>query len=307
MEKIKVVAVVLMLLCVNIATAAPVIMPSVSDQPFWCRVWYGQILCSLTTGGSGGIGPQGPAGPSGNNITNFFNLTTSNLSTVSNITNFFTYNFTYSEMNQTANMTPGPAGLPGPTGPQGIPGAANMTAGPQGETGLTGPMDANVFFTNATRIMTGLFNAGNLRITNVSAPTLANDTATKDYVDTGAGVWTAFTPSLTWTGGPPASVTATGKYSRIGKTVNFWMYMVSSDGNGATALTIALPTAANGSQPTNYYQSLTGYEYVNAVKTDPFARILYNAATPIITFSGFAAWTDNVQSQMWISGFYEVA
>ena len=179
-----------------------------------------------------------------------------------------------------------------------------MTAGPQGPPG---PMDAAIAFINGTRSWTADQSFGSHKLANVTDPTLAQDAATKNYIDTGAGTWQAFTPSLSWTGGPPASVTATGKYSRIGKTVNFWMYMVSSDGNGATALTIALPTTANGSQPSNYYQPITGYEYVNAVKTDPFARILYNAGTPIISFSSFSTWTDNVQSQIWLSGFYEVA
>lgn len=283
MEKVKVLALVAMLLCVNIATAAPVIMPSVSDKPFYCRVWYGQWLCNFGGGGTGAQGPQGPPGPG--NITEFyysnsttfestgenvsyFNLTTSNFTSVSNITNFFYTNVTGEIGPQGPAGPQGPQGIqgfngtdgaPGAQGPQGIPGINGTDgaqgpqgiqgpAGPQGEkgdkgdtgekgekgdegdpgpqgdqgiqgiqgiqgatgpagingtdgaqgpqgvkgdtgdtgaTGPAGPMDDNVFLKNGTRIMTANLNAGNFKVVNVSTPTLANDTATKGYVDAG--------------------------------------------------------------------------------------------------------------------------
>jgi hypothetical protein len=84
---------------------------------------------------------------------------------------------------------PGPTGDTGPIGPTGPTGpmnqtvnmTANMTAGPPGSMGsadFTG-----IFFQNGTRWMTGIFNAGNFRLTNLSSPLLPNDSATKDYVD----------------------------------------------------------------------------------------------------------------------------
>lgn len=140
-------------------TPAPTINPAAPDSPL-CSIpiLNGIIECEES---ESGIGPMGPPGPAGSgNITNFFNLSVvGNLTTLSNITNFFTV--TYSQMNQTPNMTAGPQGIqgiqgiqgeigpagqmnqtPGPQGPQGEPGAANMTAGPQGEQGEQGPPGA---------------------------------------------------------------------------------------------------------------------------------------------------------------------
>lgn len=140
----KIVTVLLVLALVSVASAEPIIMPSVNSQPMECRLWYTQWLCDITASGAGAPGPQGPAGPAGEgNITQFFNLSVSDLTTISNITYFF------SEMNQTINQTAnmtagppgeaGPAGAQGPQGEQGPAGAANMTAGPQGEQGIQGP------------------------------------------------------------------------------------------------------------------------------------------------------------------------
>ena len=143
-----------------IPTTQPTIDPSASDSVL-CGVpiLNGIINCEQAATGQGPAGPPGPAGSG--NITNYFNLSMGggNFTSLSNITNFFNIGF----MNQTPNMTAGPAGSPGaqgpagingtagpqgpagldnmtagPQGPQGVPGAANMTAGPQGLQGIQG-------------------------------------------------------------------------------------------------------------------------------------------------------------------------
>jgi hypothetical protein len=118
---------------------ALIINPSVESESIICRIIYTKWICELGGSGDGRIGPQGPAGiPGEGDTTNLWNLT-GNLTAYGTINN---YNAIFSEMNQTPNMTAGPEG---PTGPQGIPGAANMTAGPEGPTGPQGiPGAANM-------------------------------------------------------------------------------------------------------------------------------------------------------------------
>lgn len=134
---------------ISAASAEPVINPSVESEPILCRIWFTGWLCDL--GGGQGTGIQVSSGPGSGDITNYFNLSAGNLTTISNLTNFFTV--TYSEMNQTPNMTAGPqgiqgiqgipgeAGAPGEQGPQGIQGIQGEPgeAGAQGPAGIQGP------------------------------------------------------------------------------------------------------------------------------------------------------------------------
>jgi len=109
-------------------------------------------------------------------------------------------------MNQTANMTAGPAGSKGDTGSPGSPGsAATITVNSTFVSGSpnvinvgsssaalldfyipsAGAVDLSGFpFLNGTRIITGKWNYGGYNISNVGDPTTNQDVATKYYVDT---------------------------------------------------------------------------------------------------------------------------
>ena len=125
--------------------ASAEINPSVENQPFLCKYSVTKWLCK-STGGTGTINL-----PDEINITEFnsyFSNTTiagdfynnSNVSIwYTNITeatfNGDVWYYTYSEMNQTPNMTAGPTGEQGPPGPEGpMNQTANMTAGPMNMT-----------------------------------------------------------------------------------------------------------------------------------------------------------------------------
>ncbi|MBE3136083.1 MAG: hypothetical protein IMZ43_01600, partial [Thermoplasmata archaeon] len=156
-------------------SAIGVINPSTESQPIWCQFYYTKWICGTGTSGTGGIGPQGIPGINGTvgeGDINYFNFTGSNLTTISNITNFFTY----SEMNQTANMTAGPQGIEGPMGP------ANMTAGPQGSPGEI-PDSSQFYFLNGTRTLTGNMNAGSKQIASLITGATGDTATNKTYVD----------------------------------------------------------------------------------------------------------------------------
>lgn len=76
--------------------------------------------------------------------------------------------------------TPQGAGIQGPQGPPGpMNQTPNMTAGPVGSGGIAD--FAGVFFTNGTREMTGIFNAGGFRASNASDPVASKDLVTLSY------------------------------------------------------------------------------------------------------------------------------
>ena len=172
---------ILSLLVVSAVQADPVINPVVTSKPFWCKFFLTGWICENNAGATGPQGPQGVAGESGNttiynvtsiNNSSFFNLT----GIVSDMANFYNttvngnltfngnisfYNITISQMNQTANMTAGPQGSPGPIGPMNM--TANLTAGPQGPTGPMGhsaTADVNYTFTVPNGTPANVVNIG---------------------------------------------------------------------------------------------------------------------------------------------------
>lgn len=144
--------VLLFLSCASVN--AITINPSVESQPFFCRYSITEWTPLCVSGGKGTQGPQGEPGTGNITIYSFYN--SSNFTTISNFTTYTLLNITYSEMNQTPNMTAGPQGpqgiqgiqgLQGVNGTEGMPGINGTPGdpGPQGEkgdkgdTGATGP------------------------------------------------------------------------------------------------------------------------------------------------------------------------
>lgn len=335
---------IIFLILISFAAAAPIINPSVESQPMICRWYYTKWICDITGGSI--AGPQGPQGlqglPGEGNITNFFNFSGSNLTAIADIINIF------SEMNQTANMTAGPEGPTGPQGIQGEPGAANMTAGPQGEPGIQGdpgpegaanmtagppgetgpqgiqgeqgipgPMDNNIAFINGTRAFTANLSMGSHYINYLLSPSLSTDAATKGYVDavnTSAvaytdskfTAWATWNPSPSWTTGTPAALSTSARYIQIGKTVHCSLFFSSSDGNGATKLNFALPVLAKNNEA-GYYSFHTGFQSVTPSKTLWVGYIDHPSATPKMYETLMAPWTDGIAGQIGLSFTYEAA
>jgi len=62
----------------------------------------------------------------------------------------------------------------------------------------------------------------------------------------GAAAWTSYTPTVTAFAGTLTTVSATGRYKRVGKTVFFSIVItITTNGTGATAVIATLPVTAS--------------------------------------------------------------
>lgn len=118
----------------------------------------------------------------------------------------------------------------------------------------------------------------------------------------GVTAWAAWTPTLTWTTGAPASVTTVARYMKTNKTVFFNFRCASADGNGATALKFTLPVAPKDN---NSFVAATALQKQNATWTNPEAYI--DDGTSYVEFRGFATATDGEAVEVIVTGFYEIA
>lgn len=140
--------------------------------------------------------------------------------------------------------------------------------------------------------------AGISSVKDSTATALSLATETYNIIDQD---WQSWTPTLTWTGTPPLTPTTVAKYKQIGSTVHFNLSITSTDGNGATALTITLPIAPKVNSTTI---SLNAQEKVNTTWTNPLAYIVDSGS--LIQFRSFSTATDNVALEVLVSGSYEV-
>jgi hypothetical protein len=120
--------------------------------------------------------------------------------------------------------------------------------------------------------------------------------------------WASFSPTFTWGTQAPLSPTIVSRYVKTGNVVNFAITIQSTDGRGASSLTVTLPVSCN--QTANYMRSLTAFKSIttggNTIMSDPFAYADYTAATPIIKFSQFGTLPSGYSVILDISGSYEV-
>lgn len=118
----------------------------------------------------------------------------------------------------------------------------------------------------------------------------------------GPTVWTAWTPVLSWTGGPPTVTSTVARYVTSGNICFFNVYSVISDGGGATALTVPLPIAPVDNSS---FVAVTALELVNATWSNPMAYIDEGATE--VAFYGLSALTDDQACKIILSGQYEIA
>lgn len=128
-----------------------------------------------------------------------------------------------------------------------------------------------------------------------------------NFIDTLKGLFnsasTTWSPSLSWTGGTPASISASYWYVKIGKLCFFWAKIISADGNGATGLVIPLPI--NPKNNSHGVVVCSGYQVVTASYYQPNAAV--DDGYTNIYFKTFQPWTDGQYGEIWVNGWYEVA
>lgn len=133
------------------------------------------------------------------------------------------------------------------------------------------------------------------RITNVAEATTAADALRLND-------WAAWTPTLTWATGTPASVTTYARWSRIGKTIFFMFTTTSADANGCTGLTVTLPVA---SRATSTFENIPCMQQNDTTWLNPLAYI--DTTNSLIKFINFATVADGKTVTIHSEGFYEIS
>jgi len=114
----------------------------------------------------------------------------------------------------------------------------------------------------------------------------------------------AYTPTLAWMTGTPATITTIARTWRYLTTVWFVVDISSANGNGATALTITLPTT-----PTNNGNNIpcSALQLNNTTWSDPLAYILADGSNNKINFRAFTPVAAGNAIKIQVSGFYEMS
>ena len=137
------------------------------------------------------------------------------------------------------------------------------------------------------------------RLVNVGTPT-TNDDALPFQA------WAAWSPSLVWTGGTPTGVTTVSRYTKIGRTIFFKLYVIATDSQGVTNLSFSAPaTPAN----TGGFAHFAARETYGASGTTNATISFYlneNGASTTIATTQFNAATSGQQVRIMLEGFYEV-
>lgn len=145
---------------------------------------------------------------------------------------------------------------------------------------------------------TPVLNMNTFRIGNIGAPTTAGDALIHQ-------AWAAWSPTVVWAGATPASITTVARWTQIGKTVFFSIYINSTDSNACTGVTITLPSTPSntGGYPFVVARQMSNNATYNTV---PFYISQTGAETRLIT-NQFVTCTDGQRVQIGMEGFYEVA
>lgn len=142
--------------------------------------------------------------------------------------------------------------------------------------------------------------SGSLTLSNC---TLANNTTSGSIT---YRTWTAWTPTLTWATGTPASVTTVARYTITDGICHFTFRTTSADSNGCTGLTVTLPKTP---KDINTMHAVTSRQLNDATWLDPMGYIDMTDDTPanrLLTFHGFATVADGATVTVEVSGEYEI-
>lgn len=121
-----------------------------------------------------------------------------------------------------------------------------------------------------------------------------------DAINGATGVWTAFTPAITASAGTFTTVSATGRYILVGKTVHFTIQItVTTNGTAATAILATIPVTA-----LNTNNAFAGRE--TALTGDVLSASL-TSATAIFIVKYDGTYLGGNGAVLVVSGTYEAA
>ncbi len=183
------------------------------------------------------------------------------------------------------------------------------------------------------------------RMLNVADPTLPQDVATKNYVDTTetslfnavyamvtaligqvttlinavsdrvtalenslTATWSAWTPNITWSGNAPAGAIVTARYLKSGKLVRFYIHIFVAATYGVTGLRVNMPAAMYTGE--SYHISLTAAEYstgASPVACDPVCYAMSRGLASEIQCAAFQAVPYGQDLFFSVGGVYEAA
>lgn len=138
------------------------------------------------------------------------------------------------------------------------------------------------------------------RISSVGAPTTAGDALIYQ-------AWAAWTPTLSWTGADPSSITTSARWIQVSKIVYFNIYINSADSNACTGLTFTLPSTPSN---TGCFPIFSARQIYGAAGTTYASITFYgtqSGADNIARTNQFNTCTDGQRVQIMCQGFYEVA
>lgn len=120
--------------------------------------------------------------------------------------------------------------------------------------------------------------------------------------------WSAFTPTLTFTGTAPTMAATVGRYKIIDNICYFTIYSTTTDGNGCTALVISgLPITP---KYTGIETAVNAIQLVDTTYSAPLAFITTDEAAEAdrdeIQFKSFSTCTDAKTATIYLSGWYPV-
>jgi hypothetical protein len=118
--------------------------------------------------------------------------------------------------------------------------------------------------------------------------------------------WADFSPVFAWGTADPTITNQKCEFIQANEIVFFNIYLLISDGKGASSLTISLPVAT--SQIVNYKIYPRGYKIIaGSIRSDPYPYIDYNEAVPLIKFDAFGTLQNTKTAELNINGQYKVS
>lgn len=126
----------------------------------------------------------------------------------------------------------------------------------------------------------------------------------RESVMESGGIWTPYTPTVTAASGAFTTVTASGRYTQVGKTVHFKAIIgITDKGTAATFTTITLPVTPYAA----YREAVVGVSYVTATGNLYSDLVCYIATNILRIYDGAGGNPAVNGNSLIITGTYEAA
>jgi hypothetical protein len=119
-----------------------------------------------------------------------------------------------------------------------------------------------------------------------------------------ANKWKSWIPTLTWTTATPTIANSKYRYTVIGNTCHFSVYLTTANGLGATDLKISLPVTPKNNGNLVSFSSVQSIS--PSIRTNPLAYIDTTVPSDGIKFYSLSALTDGNACVITVNGFYEI-